>query len=164
MELASKDLSTLQLGPLWVLSALAGTAFRFRPYELDAFWDTVVAVTLRTPAPARDILISMAHDRPRLLLEFELQNEPVVSGLRHVVAALDRGAAETADAYKLAVFRIGLGVGRSRGPVRPHHHPRGRTAVAVDRRTAGTRRGPAHRRRAGLIKLLRALELPPTHP
>ena len=116
MELASKDLSTLQLGPLWVLSALAGTAFRFRPYELDAFWDTVVAVTLRTPAPARDILISMAHDRPRLLMEFELQNEPVVSGLRHVVAALDRGAAETADAYKLAVFRIGLGVGRSRGP------------------------------------------------
>ena len=92
MELASKDLSTLQLGPLWVLSALTGTAFRFRPYELDAFWDTVVAVALRTPAPARDILISMAHDRPRLLLEFELQNEPVVSGLRHVVAALDRGA------------------------------------------------------------------------
>jgi len=82
VELASKDLSTLQLGPLWVLSALAGTAFRFRPYELDAFWDTVVAVTLRTPAPARDILISMAHDRPRLLMEFELQNEPVVSGLR----------------------------------------------------------------------------------
>ena len=40
----------------------------------------------------------------------------MVSGLRHVVAALDRGAAELADDYKLALFRIGLGVGRSRGP------------------------------------------------
>ena len=116
MELASKDLGTLQLGPLWVLSALTGTAARFRSYELDAFWDTVVAVTLRTPAPARDILISMTQDRAQLLLEFELQDEPVVSGLRHVVAALDRGAAEAAEDYKLALFRIGLGVGRSRGP------------------------------------------------
>ena len=48
MELASKDLCTLQFGALWVLSALTGTAARFRSYELDAFWDTVVAVTLRT--------------------------------------------------------------------------------------------------------------------
>ena len=92
-------------------------------YELDAFWDTVVSVTLRTPAPARDILISMAQDRPGLLLEFELQDEPVVSGLRHVVAALDRGSAELAEDYKLAVFRIGLGVGRSQRSVRAHHHP-----------------------------------------
>jgi hypothetical protein len=99
-----------------VLSALTGTAARFRSYELEAFWDTVVAVTLRTPAPARDILMSMAQDRPGLLLEFELQNEPVVSGLRHVVAALDRGPADLASDYKLAVFRIGLGVGRCRGP------------------------------------------------
>ena len=116
MEFASKDLCTLQLGPLWVLSALTGTAARFRSYELDAFWDTVVAVTLRTPATARDILISIAQDRAQLLLEFELLNEPVVSGLRHVVAALDRGTADVAADYKLAVFRIGLGIGRSRGP------------------------------------------------
>jgi hypothetical protein len=116
VEIVSKDLRTLQLGPLWVLSALAGTASRFRPYELDAFWDTVVSVTLRTPPSARDVLISMAKDRAGLLLEFELQDEPVVSGLRHVVAALDRGPTELAEDYKLAVFRIGLGVGRSRGP------------------------------------------------
>ena len=54
------------------------------------FWDTVVAVALRTPRPAREILTSMAADRSGLLLDFELDDRPVVSGLRQILEVLDR--------------------------------------------------------------------------
>ena len=43
MELSSEGLTTLQLGPAWVLSALAGSSFDTD--EPAAFWDTVVAGT-----------------------------------------------------------------------------------------------------------------------
>jgi hypothetical protein len=110
------DLRTLQLGPLWVLSALAGTHANFRPYELEAFWDSLVAVTLRTSPPAQDILRSTAADRLRLVADFTRDDRPVVSGLRHIVAILDRGPEDLAESYKVALLRIGMEVGRSRGP------------------------------------------------
>jgi hypothetical protein len=43
-------------------------------------------------------------------------DRPIVSGLRHIVAVLDRMEPETAEEYKLALPRIGTGVGRTRGP------------------------------------------------
>jgi hypothetical protein len=107
---------TLQFGPFWVLSSVAGTYNRFKSYELAAFWDTVVAVALRTPHPARDILISMAEDRPGLLFDFELDDRPVVSGLRHIVAILDRMEPNTSTDFRLALLKIGIAVARNRGP------------------------------------------------
>jgi hypothetical protein len=119
---------TLQFGPFWILSAVAGTYNRFKSYELEAFWDTVVAVAVRTSRPARDILTSMAEDRPGLLLDFELDDRPVVSGLRHIVDILNRlnrlepGAS---SAFRLALLRIGVGIARNRGPygrtITPEH-------------------------------------------
>ncbi len=85
MDLEPAEMRTLQFGPFWVLSAVAGTYNRFKSYELAAFWDTVVAVALRTPFPARDILTSLAEDRSGLLLDFELDDRPVVSGLRQIM-------------------------------------------------------------------------------
>jgi hypothetical protein len=99
-----------------MLSSLAGTYNRFTSYELAAFWDTVVAVALRTPHPARDILTSMAEDRSGLLLDFALDDRPVVSGLRHIVSILDRTAPETSASFRLALLRIGVAVARNRGP------------------------------------------------
>ena len=128
MQRAAHDLRTLQLGPLWVLSALAGTGNRFEPAELDAFWDAVVDVTLRTTGTAREVLASITEDRSGLLLDFELDDRSVVSGLTHVVAALDSRDREMADAYKLALLRIGTGVGRARGPY-------GRKITAEDTQT-----------------------------
>jgi len=116
MNLAPAELRTLQFGPLWMLSALAGTYNRFKSYELAAFWDTVVAVALRTPAPAREILTSMAADRSGLLLDFELDDRPVVSGLRQILEVLDHIEPETSNDYRLALLRIGAEVARSRGP------------------------------------------------
>jgi hypothetical protein len=116
---------TLQFGPLWVLSALAGTYNRFKTYELAAFWDTVVAVALRTPYPARDILTSLAEDRPGLLLDFELDDRPVVSGLRQILEILDPIEPETSSGYRLALLRIGIDIARNRGPygrtITPEH-------------------------------------------
>jgi hypothetical protein len=116
---------TLQFGPFWILSAIAGTYNRFKSYELEAFWDTVVAVALRTSRPARDILTSMAEDRPGLLLDFELDDRPVVSGLRHIVDILNRLEPEASSAFRLALLRIGVGIARNRGPygrtITPEH-------------------------------------------
>lgn len=116
MSLATQDRRTLQFAPLWVLSALAGTYSRFGPEELAHFWDTIVAVALRTPPPARDILASMTEDRPRLLLDFGGDGRPIVSGLRHVVEVLDRLDPEISQTYRLALLRIGVALGRARGP------------------------------------------------
>jgi hypothetical protein len=116
VDLQPSEMRTLQFGPLWVLSSLAGTYNRFKSYELAAFWDTVVAVALRTPRPARDILTSMAEDRSGLLLDFELDDRPVVSGLCQIVAILDRIEPETSTDFRLALLRIGIAVGRNRGP------------------------------------------------
>jgi|SRR4051794_12795487 len=116
MDLSSEELRTLQLGPVWVLSALAGSYSRFDPEELAAFWDTVVAVALRTPPPARDLLVSTSIDRTGLLLAFELDDRPVVSGLSQVVGVLDRIGPPAGPDFRTALVRIALGLGQIRGP------------------------------------------------
>ena len=116
MNLEPADMRTLQFGPFWVLSSLAGTDNRFESYELVAFWDTVVAVALRAPLPAREILTSMAADRSGLLLDFELDDRPVVSGLRQILEVLDRLEPEASSGFRLALLRIGTEIARLRGP------------------------------------------------
>jgi hypothetical protein len=116
MRLEPAEMRTLQFGPLWVLSALAGTYNRFKTYELAAFWDTVVAVALRTPYPARDILTSLTEDRPGLLIDFELDDRPIVSGLRQILEILGRIEPETSSHFRLALLRIGIDIARNRGP------------------------------------------------
>ena len=116
MNISSDELRTLQLGPLWVLSALAGRSSRFDADELSAFWDTVVAVALRTPEPVRQFLTSTSIDRTGLLLDFELDDRPVVSGLGHVLAVLDKLGAPAGLEYRLALVNIAIGLGRARGP------------------------------------------------
>jgi hypothetical protein len=128
VNLEPAEMRTLQFGPFWVLSAVAGTYNRFKTYELAAFWDTVVAVALRTPYPARDILTSMTEDRPGLLLDFELDDRPVVSGLRQILEILYRVEPETSSDFRLALLRIGADVARNRGPY-------GRTITAEQEQT-----------------------------
>jgi len=116
VSISSDELRTLQLGPLWVLSALAGRSSSFDADELSAFWDTVVAVALRTPEPVRQFLTSTSIDRTGLLLDFELDDRPVVSGLGHVLAVLDKLGAPAGLEYRLALVNIAIGLGRARGP------------------------------------------------
>jgi hypothetical protein len=116
VTISSDELRTLQLAPLWVLSALAGRCSRFDSDELAAFWDTVVAVALRAPEPARQFLTSTSIDRTGLLLDFELDDRPVVSGLGHVLAVLDKVGAPASRDYRLALVNIAIGLARARGP------------------------------------------------
>lgn len=110
----SKDVRTLQLGPLWVLSALVGTHTCFAEPDLTAFWDAVVSEGLRAPQGARGLLDSLTVDRSGLLLSLELDGRSVVSGLRDVVTVL--GAEERVEGYRRALVRIGGAVARARGP------------------------------------------------
>jgi hypothetical protein len=139
---ASDELRTLQLAPLWVLSALSGTHCGFPAHELDAFWDTVVDVSLRTPGRAREILTSLAADRSGLVLDYELDDRSVVTGLAHVVAALDRLDGTVAYDYKLALLRIGAGVARARGPYGRTVSPRDEQTVLLIAELLEFRRTP----------------------
>jgi hypothetical protein len=125
MNLEPAERRTLQFGPLWVLSAVAGTYNQFKNYELAAFWDTIVAVALRTPYPAREILTSLAADRSGLLLDFELDDRPVVSGFRQIMEVLERMEPETSNDFRFALLRIGVDIARNRGPygrtITPEH-------------------------------------------
>jgi len=109
----SEDVRTLQLGPLWVLSALVGTT-RFTALDLAAFWDAVVSEGLRAPRDTRGVLGSMTLDRSGLLLDLELDGRSVLSGLRDVVSVL--GPEERVEGYRRALVRIGGAVARARGP------------------------------------------------
>jgi hypothetical protein len=110
----TEDVRTLQLGPLWVLSALVGTHTGFDEPDLAAFWDAVVSEALRAPAEARVLLGSLTVDRSGLLLDLELDGRSVVSGLRDVVTVL--GPDERVAGYRRVLVRIGGAVARARGP------------------------------------------------
>ena len=110
----TEDVRTLQLAPLWVLSALVGTHRRFAEPDLAAFWDAVVSEGLRAPKDTCDVLRALTVDRPGLLLELELDGRSVVSGLRDVVTVL--GPTDRVEGYRRALVRIGGAVARARGP------------------------------------------------
>lgn len=110
----SVDVRTLQLGPLWVLSALVGTHTRFAEPDLAAFWDAVVSEGLSAPSATRGLLSSLTLDRSGLLLDLELDGRSVVSGLRDVVTVL--GPDERVEGYRRVLVRIGGAVARARGP------------------------------------------------
>lgn len=114
----SEDVRTLQLGPLWVLSAIVGTHTGFADPDLAVFWEAVVSEGLRAPKEARGLLRSLTLDRSGLLLDLELDRRSVVSGLRDVVAVLGAGGSvdDRVEGYRRALVRIGGAVARARGP------------------------------------------------
>ena len=140
--IASEDLRTLQLAPLWVLSSLSGTHASFPSYELEAFWDAVVEVSLRTPSGAREILGSLAADRTGLVLDYELDDRSVVTGLAHALTAMDRLDPTTAADYKIALLRIGVALGRARGPYGRSISPRDEQTLLLVAELLELRRTP----------------------
>lgn len=109
-------LHLLQLAPVWMLSAIAGTGTTFSASDRDAFWETVYSVSLRTPPAARVVLESVLRAGPGLFLDFELDDRPLASGLRNVSEVLDEMDSELSADYRLALLRIGVGLAKARGP------------------------------------------------
>ena len=109
-------LYVLQLGPVWMLSAVAGTGTSFSRLDRDTFWEIVYEVTDRTPPAARAVLQSVLDAGSDLFLDFELDERPLVSGLRNVAEALAGMDPELCTDYKVALMRIGVGLAKARGP------------------------------------------------
>lgn len=110
------SLQILQLGPVWILSAVTGSGTTFSRLDLDTFWETVYAVAQRTSGAARDVIDSVLRAGPDLFLAFELDERPLVSGVRQVTEVLAGMDAQVARDYKLALLRIGVGLATARGP------------------------------------------------
>lgn len=107
--------ATLRLGPVWVLSAVAGRV-RFDADERGAFWDAVTDAALRSTGPGRELLGTAAAERRWLFDEFELDGRPVVSGLLAVTRLLERMSPDTRDDVRASILRVGESVARARGP------------------------------------------------
>ena len=108
-------LQVLQLGPLWMLSAVTGTE-SFTPLDREVFAEVLASVLCRTQVEARAVLQTVADAGPDLFLDFELDDRSLVSGIRHIAEVLAASDPELAADYKIALLRIGLGIAVARGP------------------------------------------------
>jgi hypothetical protein len=105
---------TLQLGPVWVVSALVGRS-RFDELEQAAFWRSVDDAPQDSPL-SWQLMRAMTLNREWLLDEFELDDRPIVSGLSEVASLLERVPPEVSRDVREAMLRVGSGLARARGP------------------------------------------------
>jgi hypothetical protein len=128
LELWRKDeWLTLQLGPLWVVSALTGRS-SFDADEQNAFWDCVTEIALVSQGLPRTLLSSMAAERRWLFDQFQLSSRPIVSGLLEVTDLLERTDPDSSERVRTAILEIGRAFARARGPF-------GRRMTLQDERT-----------------------------
>lgn len=106
---------TLQLGPVWVISALMGRN-RFDELEQEAFWRAVEEAPVGDSALAWQLTQAMSRNREWLLDEFMLDSRSIVSGLNHVTSLLEQVSPEISRETRETILRVGSGVARARGP------------------------------------------------
>ena len=78
---------TLQLGPVWVISALLGRN-RFDELEQDAFWQAVDEAPVGDSALPWQLMQAISRNREWLLDEFMLDGRSIVTGLSQVTSLL----------------------------------------------------------------------------
>jgi hypothetical protein len=106
---------TLQLGPVWVISALVGRN-RFDELEQEAFWQSVEAAAVGDSALPWQLMQAISRNREWLLDEFLLEDRSIVSGLSQVTSLLDQRSPQISRETREAILRVGSGVARARGP------------------------------------------------
>ena len=106
---------TLQLGPVWVISALIGRN-RFDELEQEAFWQAVEDAPQGPTALSWQLVRAMLRNREWLFDEFLLDDRSIVSGLGQVTDLLERVSPELSRETREAILRVGAGVARARGP------------------------------------------------
>ena len=106
---------TLQLGPVWVISALMGRS-RFDELEQEAFWQAVEDAPEGASALTWQLMQAISRNRGWLFDEFLLDGRSIVSGLSQVTSLLERVAPEISRETRQAMIRVGAGVARARGP------------------------------------------------
>jgi len=106
---------TLQLGPVWVISALLGRS-HFDELEQDAFWRAVEEAPVGDSALTWQLMQAISRNREWLLDEFMLDGRSIVTGLSQVTSLLERVSPEISRETREAILRVGSGVARARGP------------------------------------------------
>jgi hypothetical protein len=105
---------TLQLGPVWLVSALIGRS-RFDELEGEAFW-RAVEETPTDSSLSWQLTRAMVRNREWLLNEFMLDDRSIVSGVGHVTALLERVPSEVSRDTREVMLRISSKFARARGP------------------------------------------------
>jgi hypothetical protein len=105
---------TLQLGPVWVISALVGRS-RFDELEQAAFWRAVDDAPEDSPL-SWQLMQAMTRNREWLLDEFLLDGRSIVTGLNQVASLLERVSPEVSRDVRESMLRVGSGLARARGP------------------------------------------------
>jgi hypothetical protein len=105
---------TLQLGPVWVISALVGRS-RFDELEQAAFWLGVDDAPQESPL-GWQLMRAMTRNRQWLLHEFTLDDRSIVSGLNEVASLLERVPPEVSRDARECMLRVGTALARARGP------------------------------------------------
>ena len=105
---------TLQLGPVWVVSALVGRS-HLDELEEAAFWQSVDDAPQDSPL-SWQLMRAMTLNREWLLEEFQLDERPTVSGLNEVASLLERVPSEVSRDVRESMLRVGSGLARARGP------------------------------------------------
>src|SRR3954452_2610839 len=105
---------TLQLGPVWVVSALVGRN-RLDELEEAAFWRSVDDAPQDSPL-CWQLMRAMTLNREWLLDEFQLDHRSIVSGLNDVASLLERVPPEVSRDARESMLRVGSGLARARGP------------------------------------------------
>lgn len=105
---------TLQLGSLWVVSALVGRN-RLDELEEAAFWQSVEDAPQNSPL-GWQLMRAMTLNREWLLDEFQLDHRSIVSGLNEVASLLERVSPEVSRDVRETMLRVGSGLARARGP------------------------------------------------
>jgi hypothetical protein len=104
---------TLQLGPVWVISAVTGRS-RFDELEAEAFWRAVEDAP--TSPLSWQLMRSMTRSRDWLLDEFMLDDRSIVTGLSEVAFLLERVPEQVSRDTRDAMLRVGTDLARARGP------------------------------------------------
>jgi hypothetical protein len=105
---------TLQLGAVWVVSALVGRS-RLDEIEEAAFWRSVDDAP-KDSALSWQLMRAMTLNREWLWDEFQLDRRSIVSGLNAVAALLERVPLEVSRDTRECMLRVGSGLARARGP------------------------------------------------
>jgi hypothetical protein len=105
---------TLQLGPVWVVSALVGRS-HLDELEEAAFRRAVDDAPQDSPL-SWQLMQAMNRNREWLLDEFQLDDRSIVSGLNEVAALLERVPPEVSRDVRESMLRVGSGLARARGP------------------------------------------------
>ena len=105
---------TLQLGAVWVVSALVGRS-RLDELETAAFWQSVDDAPLGSPL-GWQLMRAMTLNRDWLLDELQLDHRSIVSGLSEVATLLERVPPEVSREVRESMLRVGTGLARARGP------------------------------------------------